>query len=124
MIAFMAVPAASRVALTVDLVTVTPTPTRATSGTRLTEPDAETVMVCGISPSVVGAPTADPGRTASAATATTRAPSASAPAVRMAWDMSVPLCLDGCGPRYGGVSAETDGEGREFPTRGGDPWMP
>ena len=45
MIAFIAVLDASRAALTVGLVTVTPRPTRATSGTSVTEPVAETVMV-------------------------------------------------------------------------------
>ena len=47
MIAFIEVPAASRAALTVGFVTVTPRPTRATSGTSVTDPVAETVMVCG-----------------------------------------------------------------------------
>ena len=82
-------------------------------------------MVWRVSPSVVGAPTAAPGRTASAATATTRAPSANAPAVRMDWDMSVspsPRWLRAAvwrrqrGDGWGG-SGVPDG-------RGGDPWMP
>src|SRR5690349_17857720 len=85
-------PAASRASRTVDLVTLTPTLTCATSGTRETDAVPVVVRVCAAgSPSVVGAPTTGPGRIASAANATTSAPSAIAPAVRMGCDMGYPF---------------------------------
>src|SRR2546422_125021 len=72
MIAFIDRPAASRANRTVDLVTPTPTLTRATSGTRVTDAVPVVVNVCSAgSLAAVGAPTAGPGRIASAATATT-----------------------------------------------------
>ena len=74
---------ASRAALTVGRAIVTPSWTRATSGTIVTLPLADTVIVCwaGVV-SVAGAPATGPDLTVSAATATMDAPSARAPSVR------------------------------------------
>ena len=72
---------ASRAALTVGRAIVTPSWTRATSGTIVTLPLADTVIVCGAG-SVAGAPATGPDLTVRAATATMVAPSARAPSVR------------------------------------------
>ena len=80
----MAWAAAARAALTEGFVRVTPTFTRATSGTTVILPVAETVIVWRFVVSVVvGAPETGPVRTERAAMATMAAPSASAPRVRI-----------------------------------------
>src|SRR3954468_3888792 len=86
--------AASRAALTVGFVRVTPRLTRATSGTTVTLPVPETVMVrAGSVPGSLGAPATAAGLTESAATATTRAPSATAPRVRRVCDIGPPAVM-------------------------------
>src|SRR3954452_3604811 len=76
---------ASRAALTVALVAVIPRLMRATSGTTVTLPVADTVMVCGAGVVSPGAPLAGVARTESAAIATTSAPSDAAPTVFRVW---------------------------------------
>src|SRR6478735_2876858 len=93
MIDVIVVAAPSRAALTVGLVSVTPRFRRATSGTTVILPVADTVMVRAGADGSVGAPATGPGRTDSAATATTSAPSAAAPRVRRVWDIGAPVML-------------------------------
>src|SRR4029078_719848 len=70
MMSFIAIAPASRTALTDDLLIVTPRLIRATSGTIVTTPLPDTVIVCwaGVV-SVAGAPTTGGGRRAGKATA-------------------------------------------------------
>ena len=125
MIAFMAVPAASRAALTVVLLTVIPTPTRATSGTSVTEPVAETVMTCGMVPSVAGRTDDRAGSDSEGGDGddkrAERQCAGGPDGLRHGW---VPFVSRRVGRGGGGVSPETVGTGREFPRRGGDPWVP
>src|SRR5437867_596969 len=86
----IAAAAASRAALTVGLLRLTPRYTRATSGTTVTLPLPDTVRVwMAKSLPVTGAPATGPVRTDRAATATIAAPSRAAPTVRTDWDMRI-----------------------------------
>src|SRR4026209_2196021 len=95
----------SRAAFTVGFVIVTPRVTRATSGTIVTLPLDDTVIVCVAGSAAVtgAAAVVGPTWTDRAATATMRAPSANAPIVRMDCDMGSP---SPAGPRELGAALE------------------
>ena len=114
MTSVIALAPASRTALTVGLLIVTPRVIRATSGTIVTLPLPDTVMVCwaGVV-SVAGAPTTGPGRRARTATATMRAPMAPAPSVLSVLDMWI--TFESLPPGGGGRCAEDDSDDRPVP---------
>src|SRR5258705_11744383 len=92
MMSFIACAPASRTALTDGLVTVTPRLMRATSGTIVTLPLPDTVMVCcaGVA-SAAGAPASRPGRRPGAAAGALGAPTAPAPGARARLDTRTPI---------------------------------
>src|SRR5258706_99769 len=100
------VAAATRAALTVGLVWLTPRLTRATSGTWLILPLADTVIVfaTGVSALGLGAPAAGPAWELSAATATMSAPRTPAPIVRMGCVMGSTFVWEPRGVVRGGGS--------------------
>src|SRR6266404_1450634 len=106
MMLFIRVAAASRAALTVGLVWLTPRLTRATSGTWLILPLADTVIVfeAGVSAPGLGAPAAGPAWELSAATATMSAPRTPAPIVRMGCVMGSTFVWEPRGVVRGGGS--------------------
>jgi hypothetical protein len=97
--------------LTVGFVWLTPRLTRATSGTWLILPLADTVIVfaAGVSALGLGAPAAGPAWALSAATATMSAPRTPAPIVRMGCDIGSTFVWEPRGVVRGGGSETIEG---------------